>query len=57
MDRPLMEQREEFNEQFTRAYLVMLLEKAGGNQSEAARLSGVERSHLRKLLIKHGLLR
>jgi DNA-binding NtrC family response regulator len=57
LDRPFMEQREAFTEQFSRAYLIMLLEKTAGNQSEAARISGVERSHLRKLLIKHGLLR
>ncbi len=30
---------------------------SGGNQSEAARVSGLERSYLRKLLIKHGVLK
>ncbi len=57
LERPLMEQREVFIEHFTRAYLLALMEKTKGNQSEASRVSGVERSHLRKLLIKHGLLR
>jgi two-component system, NtrC family, response regulator GlrR len=57
LERPLMEQREAVVEQFTRAYLLALMERTGGNQSEASRVSGVERSHLRKLLIKHGLLR
>ncbi len=57
LDRPFIEQREAFSEQFSRAYLLRLIERTGGNQSEAARISGVERSHLRKLLIKHGLLR
>ena len=57
LDRPLMEQREAFSDQFTRAYLLALLERTKGNQSEASRVSGVERSHLRKLLTKHGLLK
>jgi DNA-binding protein Fis len=52
-----MEQREAFSDQFTRAYLLALLERTKGNQSEASRVSGVERSHLRKLLTKHGLLK
>jgi DNA-binding protein Fis len=51
-----MDQREAIAEEFTRAYLLLLLERTGGNQSEAARISGVERSHLRKMLAKHGLL-
>ncbi len=57
LERPLMEQRDAFVDQFTRAYLLALLDRTEGNQSEAARVSGVERSHLRKLLTKHGLLK
>ena len=34
-----------------------LLERTGGNQSEAARISGVERSYLSKLLGKYGVKR
>jgi DNA-binding NtrC family response regulator len=56
LDKPFMDQREAIAEEFTRAYLLLLLERTGGNQSEAARISGVERSHLRKMLSKHGLL-
>ena len=54
---PFMQQREAVTEEFTRTYLSMLLAKTGGNQSEASRISGVERSHLRKLLVKHGLVK
>jgi DNA-binding NtrC family response regulator len=57
LERPFMEQRESISEEFTRTYLSVLLDKTAGNQSEAARISGVERSHLRKLLVKHGLLK
>ncbi len=42
---------------FERAYLVELLDRAGGNLSLAARLSGKERSRLGKLVRKHGLTR
>jgi DNA-binding NtrC family response regulator len=57
LDRPFMDQRDAVSDAFTSTYLAMLLEKTRGNQSEASRISGVERSHLRKLLIKHGLLK
>ena len=57
LEQPFMQQREAVTEEFTRAYLSMLLAKTAGNQSEASRISGVERSHLRKLLVKHGLVK
>jgi two-component system, NtrC family, nitrogen regulation response regulator GlnG len=49
------EQKDAFVNRFARAYLTMLLARTGGNQSEAARVSGVERSYLGKLLVKHGV--
>ncbi len=49
------DQKEAFVNRFARVYLEMLLARTGGNQSEAARVSGVERSYLGKLLVKHGL--
>jgi transcriptional regulator with GAF, ATPase, and Fis domain len=55
LDKPYAEQKERIADHFTRNYLVMLLAKTGGNQSEAARLSGLERSYLGKLLIKLGI--
>jgi DNA-binding NtrC family response regulator len=48
-------QKAELLQRFTRAYLRRLLESTQGNQSEAARLSGLERSYLGKLLSKLGL--
>jgi DNA-binding protein Fis len=44
-------------QRFTRAYLERLLAATEGNQSEAARISGLERSYLGKLLGKLGLRR
>jgi len=53
--RPYAEQKELVSDRFTRTYLSLLLAKTGGNQSEAARISGLERSYLGKLLVKHGI--
>jgi len=53
--RSYAEQKELVADCFTRNYLKMLLQKTGGNQSEAARISGLERSYLGKLLVKHGI--
>jgi transcriptional regulator with GAF, ATPase, and Fis domain len=53
--RPYQEAKDEFTGLFTRIYLEKLLARTGGNQSEAARVSGVERSYLGKLLVKHGV--
>jgi DNA-binding NtrC family response regulator len=50
-------QKEELLEHFTRAYLERLLRVTGGNQSEAARQSGLERSYLGKLIGRLGLRR
>ncbi len=53
--RPYQEAKDAFTALFTRTYLEKLLARTGGNQSEAARVSGVERSYLGKLLVKHGV--
>ncbi|HKO92462.1 MAG TPA: sigma 54-interacting transcriptional regulator [Polyangiaceae bacterium] len=50
-------QKEELLQHFTRAYLERLLRVTGGNQSQAARRSGLERSYLGKLIGKLGLRR
>jgi len=50
-------QKEELLQHFTRAYLERLLRVTGGNQSQAARQSGLERSYLGKLIGKLGLRR
>ncbi len=43
--------------QFERAYITELLERTGGNISQAARISGKERSRLGKMVKKYGLER
>jgi transcriptional regulator with GAF, ATPase, and Fis domain len=40
---------------FERAYLGALLESAGGNMSKAARMAGMDRMYLHRLVQKHGL--
>jgi DNA-binding NtrC family response regulator len=40
---------------FERAYLATLLEEAGGNMSKAARIAGMDRMYLHRLVQKHGL--
>jgi DNA-binding NtrC family response regulator len=40
---------------FERAYLAALLEAAGNNMSQAARMASVDRMHLHRLVQKHGL--
>ncbi len=54
-DRPYQEQKDGFTNLFSRLYFEALLERTGGNQSEAARISKVERSYLSKLLGKYGV--
>jgi DNA-binding NtrC family response regulator len=54
---PYMDQKDGLVDRFTALYLRSLLANANGNQSEAARISGLDRTYLRRLLAKHGLLR
>ena len=42
---------------FTRVYLQALLSHTNGNQTSAAKLAGLDRSYLGRLLVKHGLSR
>jgi len=51
--RPYQEQRDEVIARFSRVYFRMVLARTGGNQSEAARVSGIDRSYLRRLLSKY----
>jgi len=53
--KPYAEQKEQLADLFTKNYLELLIAKTGGNQSEAARISGLERSYLGKLLTKLGI--
>src|SRR5262249_47536273 len=55
VNRPYATQKEELCERFTRIYLQALMTKTGGNQSAAAKLAGLDRTYLGRLLVKHGL--
>ena len=43
--------------QFELQYLTWLLTRAGGNMSKAARIAGVDRTTLYRLMERHGLQR
>jgi DNA-binding NtrC family response regulator len=53
---PYAAQKEHLVYHFMRSYLTLLLEHTHGNQSEAARISGLARSHLNQMLTKLGLV-
>ncbi len=55
--KPFAEQKEQLLHHFTRTYLEMVLAKTSGNQSEAARVSGLDRSYIGKLVGKLGVLK
>jgi DNA-binding NtrC family response regulator len=48
-------QKEAFVEQFSRAYIVALLQYTGGNQAAAARIGKLDRTHLGRMMAKYGL--
>jgi len=54
--RSYADQKDALVDRFTEIYLRRLLADAKGNQSEAARMSDVDRAYLRKLLAKYGLI-
>jgi DNA-binding NtrC family response regulator len=49
LDVPYAELKERLNEAFLRSYVQRLLRHTGGNQTEAARVSGIERSYFSKI--------
>jgi DNA-binding NtrC family response regulator len=54
-DLPLAEAREAWLQAFAQEYLTDLLQRHGGNISQAAKTAGVDRKTLHRLLAKHGL--
>jgi len=57
VDLPMAEAKQRWIEIFERRYLERLLAETGGNVSEAARRSDVDRGHLGKLVARYGLKR
>ncbi len=55
VNRPYGDQKEHITDVFTRVYLLALLAHTAGNQTQAAKLAGLDRSYLGRLLVKHGL--
>jgi two-component system, NtrC family, response regulator GlrR len=52
---PYAEQKDALQDQFMRAYLEQLLAHTNGNQTAAARISGLDRSYIGRLLTKFGM--
>ena len=55
IDRPYADLKDDLLDRFTRLYLETLMKQTKGNQSAAARLSGLDRSWLWRLLVKYGM--
>lgn len=55
VSRPYADLKDDLTDRFTRLYLEALMKSTGGNQSAAARVSGLDRTWLWRLLTKHGM--
>ncbi len=55
--KPYQDQKEALGDVFARAYMQKLLAKTGGNQTVAAKLAGMDRTYLGRLLARLGLTR
>jgi transcriptional regulator with GAF, ATPase, and Fis domain len=55
LDRPYAAQKDALNDRFTKIYLEALLARTGGNQTSAARMAGLDRSYIGRLVAKYGL--
>ncbi len=54
-DAPYLAQRDALVDAFTRKYVTALLQHTAGNQSEAARIAGLDRTYLGRMIAKLGL--
>ena len=57
LDRPFSELKQFLLGELERAYIERCLVESGMNLSQASRLSGLSRKHLRTLIAKHGISR
>jgi transcriptional regulator with GAF, ATPase, and Fis domain len=57
LSRSYTEQKEEVAERFTKVYLQALMVHADYNQSKAARIAGLDRTHLGRMLVRYKLAR
>jgi len=56
-DAPYLAQRDALVDAFTRRYLSALLDHTQGNQSEGARVAGLDRTYLGRMIAKLGVAR
>ena len=52
---PYQQLKDDFLAVFSKAYFGKLMDSTDGNQTEAARVSGIDRSYLGKLLTKYSV--
>jgi len=52
---PLTEAKRRVNASFERSYLLRAIERAKGSVSEAARLAGIDRTNMRRLLKRYDI--
>lgn len=57
LDRPFLELKQYLVDELERVYVERCLAQAAMNLSQASRLSGLSRKHLRTLIAKHGISR
>jgi transcriptional regulator with GAF, ATPase, and Fis domain len=53
IDKPFLEGRNAISDEFAKIYLSKVLAKVGGNQAEAARVSGIDRTYLGTQIARH----
>jgi DNA-binding NtrC family response regulator len=57
LDEPYHTARDRVTAEFERQYLTWVVNRANGNMSKAARIAGIDRTTIYRLMEKHGLHR
>ncbi len=57
VERAYGDQKDDLVERFTRMYLRAVLAHTNGNQAAAARIAGIDRTYLGRLLVKYGMVK